>query len=105
MRAAVLACAVAACAVVAAGCSNLPELGQCGNGIVERGEACDEDSDLCDADCELVCASHDEVVAAGVESEYVNLDPEDAPADARYCPDGYGCGVDDICRIGTARFR
>src|SRR5690349_6490776 len=88
-----------------AGCTDLPELGTCGNGIVELGESCDEDSDLCDADCQLVCATHDEVVANGVESEYVDLDPEDDPADARYCPTGYGCGADDICRAPAARFR
>jgi hypothetical protein len=87
------------------GCSTLPDLGECGNGIVEAGEACDEDSELC-ATCQLVCVTSEVVAASGLDAEYVNLDPEvdTFEGDDRYCPTGHGCGADGVCRAPSGRF-
>ena len=44
--------------VLGPACAELPELGTCGNGVVEAsgGEACDRGADpLCSATCELLC--------------------------------------------------
>ncbi|MEO8707111.1 MAG: hypothetical protein ABI867_44200 [Kofleriaceae bacterium] len=71
-----------ACALllVLAGCQDLPDLGTCGNGIVEAdlGEACDGTA-LCTTTCELAC-------------------------DAGTCPDGQTCAIDNVCRAPSGQF-
>lgn len=87
-------------ALAAAGCRDLPDLGTCGNGIVEEanGEACDDpgNSETCTATCELKC------MPSAVDARYVAVAtaatplPEDAPV---FCPGNeYRCGTDLICR-------
>jgi len=96
---------VAVVAVVGSwtGCADLPEPGSCGNGIVEpgRGESCDDggESARCDDACRLVCLDQDESPPAG----YVDAgrDPEGL---VEYCPRGFTCGVDDVCRAPSGRF-
>ncbi len=84
--------ALAALAVFAgAACHDLPDLGTCGNGVVEEanGEACDDrgDSDACTAACELKCA------ASALDASYVELAAE------TFCPGAeYQCGSGRICR-------
>jgi hypothetical protein len=74
MRALVLLASLAACA-------ELPDLGVCGNGIVEAslGEACDG-SEGCTASCEVACDAE------------------------RACEDGQTCGVDNVCRAASGLF-
>ncbi|MBC8071456.1 MAG: VCBS repeat-containing protein [Deltaproteobacteria bacterium] len=56
-----------------------PDLGRCGNSIIEAGEDCDDDGALCSRDCRRMCA------------------PE--------CPQHFVCGsVDDICRAPSGAF-
>lgn len=73
-----LACALA---LALAACHELPDLGTCGNGIVEAelGEACDGDRD-CTATCEVRCAE------------------EGA------CPLGQVCAIDGVCRGPSGEF-
>lgn len=98
-----IAPALAALAVAAlAACHDLPDLGTCGNGIVEEGngEACDDigESATCKATCELKCLP--DAGPAG----YVDVGPNTA-GEARFCPDArYRCGSDDICRAPSGEF-
>lgn len=81
----------AAAILVAIGaCYDLPDVGRgvCGNGVVEFGEDCDRFPDpmhtgelTCNASCRYSCVASDP-----------------------HCPDGWGCGVDGVCRHGTAQF-
>src|SRR5688572_26056138 len=87
MRFLVLACLI--------GCADLPDLGDCGNGVIEasNGEACDDngnDTESCTATCELKCP-------VGAFEDYVEVRVE---ADEQlFCPDAsYACGLDRICR-------
>ena len=98
MRRALIACGLAALAA----CHDLPDLGTCGNGIVEQayGEACDDRgaSATCTATCELTCTS------SAVVASYVAVGT-DAKGNPRYCPDAsYRCGVDGICRAPSGKF-
>ncbi len=101
MRARGLSCALAA--LLAAGCHDLPDLGTCGNGIVEEanGEACDDqgDSATCNATCELKCTPEPE----GASYVPAVLDAEGEPL--LYCPDArHRCGADTICRAPSGAF-
>ncbi len=85
-------------ALLVAGCADLPDLGTCGNGVIEEanGEACDDgkDTDTCSASCELKCPT------SRVE-DYVVVRTDDTvdPHEDLYCPDAtYACGLDRICR-------
>jgi hypothetical protein len=95
MRAIAIAIAVAG----GIGCAELPDLGECGNGVVEPqlGEACDDggDSDACTETCELWCLD----APAG---DYVEVG--EVGGVTAYCPDGYGCGDDFVCRAPEGRF-
>ena len=66
---------------VLAACAELPELGVCGNGIVEadNGEACDGTTG-CTASCEVACGEE------------------------RTCEEGQTCGVDGVCRAPSGLF-
>ncbi|HEX3481025.1 MAG TPA: VCBS repeat-containing protein [Kofleriaceae bacterium] len=95
---ALLACGLAALAA----CHDLPDLGSCGNRIVEQagGEACDDggDSATCTARCELKCT------ASAVIASYVDVGP-DRTGKAVYCPDAsYRCGNDGVCRAPSGAF-
>lgn len=88
----VIACGLAALAA----CHDLPDLGTCGNAIVEQahGEACDDggDSATCTASCELRCA------ASAVSASYVEVG-RDRTGKPVYCPGAsYRCGSDGVCR-------
>ncbi|MBP9204760.1 MAG: hypothetical protein KBG28_12395 [Kofleriaceae bacterium] len=104
IRAYVVAPALATLALglFAAGCAELPELGRCGNGVVEasRGEACDGVSSLCDDQCRLVCVDGDEAPPP----DYV-VAGTDSAGTVAYCPAGHTCGVDAICRAPSGGFR
>ncbi len=102
----VLIALAALAALTAAGCRDLPDLGTCGNGIVEEanGEACDDpgNSETCTATCELKCTP------SAVDARYVQAAtaatplPEDAPV---FCPGNeYRCGTDQICRAPSGRY-
>jgi len=98
MHRALIACGFAAVAA----CHDLPDLGSCGNGIVEQanGEACDDRgaSATCTASCELTCTS------SAVVASYVAVGT-DANGNKRYCPDAsYRCGLDGICRAPSGQF-
>lgn len=97
MRWAPITCGLAALAA----CHTLPDLGTCGNGIVEQGngEACDDgrETSTCTATCELKCLSS----ADG--TSYVNVSVDTTAA--IYCPDAsYRCGTDSICRAPSGKF-
>lgn len=88
-----------------AGCHDLPELGVCGNGIVEasNGEACDGDlptGNTCSDKCELTCQTYaitDAYVVVGANA--------DLPSDKDYCPDArMRCALDGVCRAGGGQF-
>ena len=93
-----------AIAVLLAACHDLPDLGICGNGIIEAelGEACDGDlagADSCTATCELTCQTS----AVGPAYVVVGVDP--TTMDELYCPDlAMGCGLDNICRAASGSF-
>ena len=77
-----------------AGCADLPDLGVCGNGVIEaaNGEACDDgrDTETCNASCELKCPTSQ-------VDDYVMVRAEDE--EDLYCPDEtYACGLDRVCR-------
>ncbi|HEX8112724.1 MAG TPA: hypothetical protein VF516_33565, partial [Kofleriaceae bacterium] len=98
MRAALIACGLATLAA----CHDLPDLGTCGNGIVEQahGEACDDggESATCTASCELKCTA-----SAGIAS-YVDVG-RDRTGKAVFCPDAsYRCGIDGVCRAPAGAF-
>jgi hypothetical protein len=91
-------------ALLLAGCHDLPDLGTCGNGIIEadNGEACDGDesgADTCTDTCELSCQT------SAVDDRYVVVSPAGA-AEELYCPDArMACGViDNICRASSGEF-
>ena len=101
MHRGLIACGLAALAA----CHDLPELGTCGNGIVEaaNGEACDDRgaSATCTASCELLCTS-----SPGTASYVVvpGTSTDTSTGDA-YCPDtSYRCGADRICRAPSGKF-
>lgn len=91
-----------ALALALAGCSELPDLGTCGNGIVEAdlGEACDGDvlgEDTCTDSCQLRCIP----TPAG---DYVSV-PTFEPTE-QYCPDArMTCALDGICRAPSGQFQ
>lgn len=96
---------LAGLALLGAGCHDLPDLGSCGNGIVEEGngEACDDrgDSATCTASCELRCTA-DAAAASYVE---VGTTGEGDDAHAVYCPGAqFQCGTDLICRAPSGAF-
>jgi len=98
MHRALIACGFAAVAA----CHDLPDLGSCGNGIVEQanGEACDDHgaSATCTATCELVCTS------SAVIASYKAVPTADGKTG--YCPDlSYRCGLDGICRAPSGKFK
>jgi hypothetical protein len=68
---------VAIAAALLAGCTNLPELGVCGNGVAEPAnhEDCDDDEPGCGETCRFTCTGDDTC-----------REP------------GHACGVDGICR-------
>ncbi len=92
-----LVLALALCA-----CSDLPDLGTCGNGIVEAelGEACDGDvagADTCTDTCELACQT------SAVTDAYVVV--SSSSTTEQYCPDArLACGLDGICRGSSGQF-
>lgn len=93
-------------ALIAAACHDLPDLGTCGNGIIEEanGEACDDglDSDTCTPRCELRCTA-EPAGEAYVEVATAELPLRDTAA--VYCPGArYRCGTDGICRAPSGRF-
>ena len=93
-----LALALALVAVVLGpACAELPELGTCGNGVVEAsgGEACDRGGadPLCSATCELLC-----VDAGAAPDGYVDVGA------GAFCPAGHACGVDGRCRAPSGAF-
>jgi hypothetical protein len=95
------AAACAAAAMLAAGCHDLPDLGVCGNGIVEEanGEACDDGgpSATCTASCTLQCMAMDKAPSSYVLVDSINN---------LYCPDAsYRCGTDLICRAPSGTFQ
>jgi hypothetical protein len=67
--------------IVAAACTELPEVGAgvCGNGILEANEDCDNPSETCDQ-CEILCSDN----ACGKA--------------------GYQCGADDVCHAPSGVF-
>lgn len=76
----------AASFVIALGCRAFPEpeIGQCGNRIVEADEDCDDPDDLeCNAECRIVCTPH-------------VSDPG--------CPEGFACGEDRQCHQPAGTF-
>ena len=90
----------AAAAMLAAGCHDLPDLGECGNRIVEEanGEACDDGrpTETCNASCQLLCTN------SAAKSGYVVVDA----ITGAYCPDAsYHCGTDQICRAPSGTFQ
>lgn len=95
MRASLLLLALGAC-------SELPDLGICGNGIIEAelGEACDGDlagGDTCTDTCELACQT------SAVTDAYVVV--PSSSATEQYCPDArLACGLDGICRGSSGQF-
>ncbi len=90
-------------AMLLSGCHDLPDLGTCGNGIIEatNGEACDGDiggNDTCNDRCELSCQT------APVTDAYVKVGT-DATSGALYCPDErMTCALDRVCRAGGGQF-
>lgn len=86
-----------------AGCHDLPDLGTCGNGIIEatNGEACDGDeggNDTCNDRCELTCQT------ALVTDAYVVVG-RDPQIGELYCPDErMTCALDRVCRAGGGQF-
>lgn len=82
-------------AVVGWSCESLPNLlvGQCGNGVLEpeAGEACDSKVDA-SLGTELRCGAEGTPGAC----RYVCLQA--------FCPVGWECGLDDICREPAGRF-
>ncbi|HEX8111162.1 MAG TPA: VCBS repeat-containing protein [Kofleriaceae bacterium] len=96
MRAALIAGGLA----MLAACHDLPDLGTCGNAIVEQahGEACDDggESATCTASCELKCT------ASAVIASYVHVG---LGGKAEFCPDAsYRCGHDGVCRAPSGAF-
>lgn len=92
-------------AILAAGCHSLPDLGRCGNGIVEEanGEACDDegDSPTCTPSCQLRCTPE----AAKPSYVLVGTVGEGEGAHDVYCPGAqYQCGTDEICRAPSGFF-
>lgn len=89
--------------LVVAGCHDLPDLGTCGNGVIEatNGEACDGDEggiDTCNDRCELSCQT------APVTDRYVVVG-NDPDLGVLYCPDErMTCALDGICRVGGGQF-
>lgn len=89
-------------ALALGGCSDLPDLGTCGNGIIEAelGEACDGDlagADTCTETCELACQT------SAVTDAYVVV--PSSSATEQYCPDArLACGLDGICRGSSGQF-
>jgi hypothetical protein len=68
-----------------AACAELPELGVCGNGIVEAdlGEACDG-REGCTETCEVACTINTDGIGV--------------------CDDGQTCGTDEVCRAPSGMF-
>jgi hypothetical protein len=105
-----ISCVLCVLAALLAGCHDLPDLGTCGNGIVEagNGEACDEPgvdtgAEPCTATCELRCleAPRDGYVVVGVRG----MGGMGMEAKSLYCPgDEYRCGSDNVCRAPSGRF-
>ena len=84
--------AIACCSLLslaAAGCADLEPMvaGECGNGVVEpeRGEECDS---FPEGTCRPPGAEHE-----------CRLDCSETT-----CPDGYGCGLDGLCRKPSGKF-
>ena len=81
----------------------------CGNGLVERGELCDDgnniDSDECPATC-MPAACGDGFLQAGVETcDDGNLDNTDNCVDGcvdAFCGDGFNHATDEQCDDGNA---
>ena len=93
---------IAAGLATLAACHDLPDLGTCGNRIIEQaqGEACDDGGETatCTARCELRCT------ASAVIASYVDVGP-DRTGKAVYCPDAsYRCGSDGVCRAPSGVF-
>jgi hypothetical protein len=86
MRALLLVCLI--------GCADLPDLGICGNGVVEEanGEACDDGKDTasCNASCELKCLTA--ATDGYVEARTGFFCPTPAPGGR------VACGLDTVCR-------
>ncbi len=92
---------LAFCLAALAACHDLPDLGSCGNGIVEQatGEACDDrgESATCTIKCELKCTS------SAVTAAYVAVGSN--ASGELYCPGAsYHCGLDGICRAPSGKF-
>jgi hypothetical protein len=97
MRAALIAGGLA----MSAACHDLPDLGACGNRIIEQahGEACDDGGETatCTASCELKCT------ASAVIASYVDVG---RAGKAAYCPGAsYRCGIDHVCRAPSGAFQ
>src|SRR5512142_2749014 len=73
-------------ALFLAGCTNLPDYSEtCGNGVIDRGESCDDGDTMLCVKCRLRCPSHtdDDCAKAGP---------------------GYRCGADDFCHAPSGVF-
>jgi hypothetical protein len=82
--------------LTSAACGALPEIepGVCGNAVVETGETCDGFANG-DARCRPPGAL-----------QPCQLDCSAGPDNLRpACPSGWGCGVGDVCREATGRYR
>jgi hypothetical protein len=94
--------------LVLVGCHDLPDLGVCGNGVVEssNGEACDGDEggDLCSDTCLLTCQAS--AVAGYVEAgvDTTRIDPATLQPAPVFCPEGMRCGLDSVCRAPSGQF-
>jgi hypothetical protein len=66
--------------------------GACGNGVVEPGEDCDR---FPDGQC----------IPAGEKDACRLQCTADADGVRPACPTGWGCGVDDLCRLPTGKFQ
>jgi hypothetical protein len=91
--------------LVLTACTDFPEPGACGNGIVEPalGEGCDDggDTDLCSDLCEVKCLDSE----AGGEVPDGYTGTSTATQEPRYlCPPGFACGVDEVCRAPSNAF-
>ncbi|MBA2538254.1 MAG: hypothetical protein H0V17_01355, partial [Deltaproteobacteria bacterium] len=94
--------AIALVATLLAACNDLPDLGVCGNGIIEadNGEACDGDlagGDTCSDTCELACQT------SAVTDAYVVVPSSET--EQQFCPDArMTCGLDLVCRGSSGQF-
>jgi hypothetical protein len=81
-------------------CADLPsvELGECGNAIIEAGEDCDS-FDKYGKGVELVCRE------PGKTGEcHLDCTPHRDGTRSK-CPDGWGCDIDNLCRVPEGTFK